>query len=127
MKEGIEIGQITWQAESDELYRGLPSVYSQGTGQGTSVLGHYPEYVDIASQRGAKRFQIPTDIWNNMSPDEQWAANIKFLDRMILRGDNITLATPLSQVKPGSFFQRELNYLYGKGFKVSFDGLWLIK
>jgi len=46
---------------------------------------------------------------------------------MILRGDNIRLATPLNQVKPGSFFQKELNYLFDKGYKVSSDGLWLVK
>ena len=55
------------------------------------------------------------------------AANTRFLDRMILRGDNIRLATPLSKVKPGSFYQKELNYLFDKGYKVSSDGLWLVK
>jgi len=62
-----------------------------------------------------------------MSAAEQWGANTKFLDEMILRGDNIRLATPLSKVKPGSFYQRELNYLFNKGFKVSSDGLFLVK
>ncbi len=94
---------------------------------GTSVLGHYPEYVKLAESLGARRFQIPTSVWNKMSAAEQWTANTKFLDRMILRGDNIRLATPLNQVKPGSFFQKELNYLFGKGYKVSSDGLWLTK
>lgn len=94
---------------------------------GTSVLGHYPEYVKLAESLGARRFQIPTSVWNKMSAAEQWTANTKFLDRMILRGDNIRLATPLNQVKPGSFFQKELNYLFDKGYKVSSDGLWLVK
>jgi hypothetical protein len=62
-----------------------------------------------------------------MSPVEQWAANQKFLDRMILRGDNIRLATKLNKVKPGSFFQKELNYLFDKGYKLSSDGLSLVK
>jgi len=44
---------------------------------------------------------------------------------MILRGDNIRLATPLNSVKPGSFYEAELNYLFGKGYSVSSDGLWL--
>ena len=92
---------------------------------GTTVLGHYPAYTKLASKLGASRFQIPTNVWNKMSAAEQWIANTKFLDRMILRGDNIRLATPLSKVKPGSFFQKELNYLFSKGYKV--DGLWLVK
>jgi RHS repeat-associated protein len=94
---------------------------------GTTVLGHYPEYVKLAESIGARRFQIPTSVWNKMSAAEQWTANTKFLDRMILRGDKIRLATPLNQVKPGSFFQKELNYLFDKGYKVSSDGLWLTK
>lgn len=94
---------------------------------GTTVLGHYPAYTKLATELGARRFQIPTSVWNKMSAAEQWTANTKFLDRMILRGDNIRLATPLNQVKPGSFFQKELNYLFDKGYKVSSDGLWLVK
>ena len=94
---------------------------------GVTVLGHYPSYTKLAGQLGAKRFNIPTNIWNKMTASQKWAANQKFLDRMILRGDNIRLSTPLNQVKPGSFYQKELNYLFNKGYKVSSDGLWLIK
>ena len=94
---------------------------------GISVLGHYPEYVNLANKLGAKTFQVPVNVWNKMSPKEQWTANTKFLDRMILRGDNIRLATPLNRVKPGSFFQKELNYLFDKGYKVNSTGSQLIK
>lgn len=94
---------------------------------GTTVLGHYPEYVKLAESIGARRFQIPKSVWNKMSAAEQWTANTKFLDRMILRGDKIRLSTPLNQVKPGSFVQKEFNYLFDKGYKVSSDGLWLTK
>ncbi|SKB90439.1 hypothetical protein SAMN05660349_03275 [Macellibacteroides fermentans] len=45
---------------------------------------------------------------------------------MILIGDNIRLATPLNRVKPGSFFQKELNYLFDKGYKVNSTGSQLI-
>jgi hypothetical protein len=94
----------------------------------TTVLGHYPDYVNLAERMGARRFQIPTNVWNKMSPAEQWAANVKFLDRTIMRGDNIRLATPLSQVKPGSFFERELKYLFiDNNYKISSDGLWIVK
>jgi RHS repeat-associated protein len=94
---------------------------------GTSVLGHYPDYVKLAESLGARRFQIPQSIWNKMSTTQQWKANSKFLDRMILRGDNIRLATPLNQVKKNSWYAKELEYLYSKGYKASSDGLWLIK
>ncbi len=62
-----------------------------------------------------------------MTAAEQWTANTKFLDRMVLRGENIRLTTQLNNVRPASFFQKELNYLFEMGYKVSPDGLWLIK
>ena len=62
-----------------------------------------------------------------MSDAEKWSANRKFLDRMIVRGDEIVLATPLERVKSGSYYQRELNYLFQKGFQVSKDGTRLIR
>jgi hypothetical protein len=96
-------------------------------GGGMTVLGHHPEYIDLAAELGARKFNIPTNIWRSMSDAERWVANQKFLDRMILRGDNIRLATPINQVKPGSFYQKELEYLFEKGYKISSDGLQLYK
>jgi RHS repeat-associated protein len=93
---------------------------------GRTVLGHYPEYTQLAGEFGARRFNIPTHVWNRMTDAERWAANQKFLDRMIRRGDVVILATPLDKVKPGSYFQRELDYLFGHGYKLSPDGTRLI-
>lgn len=92
---------------------------------GISVLGHYPEYVKLANKLNAKRFNIPTEIWKKMTDAERWIANQKFLDRMIARGDKIRLATPLNKVRPGTYYERELNYLFGKGYRVK--GNYLIK
>lgn len=57
-----------------------------------------------------------------MSEIERWKANQKFLDRIIDRGDDIILATPLKKVRPGSYFARELEYLSSKGYVLSADG-----
>lgn len=62
-----------------------------------------------------------------MSEAERWGANQKFLDRMISRGDEIILATPLDKVRPGSYFARELEYMGSKGYVPSADGTRLIK
>jgi hypothetical protein len=59
---------------------------------GKSVLGSHPDYLDLADDLGAKRFSIPTEIWNKMTPAQRWAANQKFLDRMSARGDDIILS-----------------------------------
>ena len=93
---------------------------------GKTVLGHYPAYTELAEQLGARRFNIPTSVWKKMSEAERWAANTKFLDRMIARGDDVILATRADLAKPGSYFERELEYLLTKGFKISEDGLRLI-
>ena len=57
-----------------------------------------------------------------MSPTEQWAANQKFLDRMIARGDDVILASPVKAAEPGTCFARELEYLRSNGFTLSTDG-----
>jgi RHS repeat-associated protein len=93
---------------------------------GKTVLGHKPEYVTLADEIGARRFNIPTEVWEKMGDAERWAANQKFLDRMINRGDEIILATPGDKARRGSFFHREMEYLKNKGYKLSEDKMKLI-
>lgn len=95
--------------------------------EGTRVIGHYPEYVNLAQKGGGKYFNIPSHIWNKLTPAQQWAANTKFLDRLIAHGGKVRLATPLTKVKPGSFLEKEINYLMNHGYSISEDGLWLVK
>ncbi len=86
------------------------------------VLGHYPEYVELAQRTGARTFSMSDEAWSSMSPDEQWLRNQRFLDRAIERGDEISLATPVDRVRPGSFYERELQYLGKHGYVPSEDG-----
>ncbi len=121
--EIIQLGLFEGLSELGKIGE-LDAVANQG---GITVIGHYPQYGELAKSLGARRFQIPPSVFDKMSAAEQWKANTKFLDRTILRGDKIRLATPLNQVKPNSWYARELKYLYGKGYKASSDGLWLVK
>jgi RHS repeat-associated protein len=95
---------------------------------GKTVLGHYPNYLKLADEIGARRFNIPTEVWNKMNSAEQWAANQKFLDRAIARGDDIILSNPVKNINniSGSF-RKELDYLGSKGFKLSEDGLRMVR
>jgi hypothetical protein len=63
-----------------------------------------------------------------MSKAEQWAANQKFLDRAIARGDDILLSNPVRNINdvPGAFRQ-ELDYLMSRGFSLSADGARLVR
>lgn len=76
----------------------------------------------MAESLGARVFKIPEKIWNEMSPEQRWEANRKFLDRMIERGDEIILATPIERARPNSFFLRELEYLRKMGYVPNSDG-----
>ena len=95
---------------------------------GKTVLGKFPDYLNFAEEIGAKRFNIPTKTWNKMTKAEQWAANTKFLNRMIKRGDDVILSNPVKNLNDVSgAFRKELNYLIKKGFRLSKDGRKMIR
>jgi len=117
---------ITGGAALKVLHAGPKAAKGAAAG-GKTVLGHFPEYRRLGDSLNARTFYIPEAAWNKMSEAERWAANQKFLDRMISRGDEIILATPLDEVRPGSYLARELEYLVSKGYVPSADGTRLIK
>ena len=67
-------------------------------GSGKTVLGRFPRYVKLSDKLNARRFQIPDEVWERMTAAEQWAANRRFLDRTIARGDEIILAYAVKDV-----------------------------
>ena len=91
-----------------------------------TVLGRYPDYVRVSDQLDARRFEVPPETWERMTPAERWEANRKFLDRTISRGDEIVLSNPASQAKPGTTFYDEIKYLESRGYRVSDDGLHML-
>jgi hypothetical protein len=93
---------------------------------GKTVLGRYPRYVELSDELNARRFEIPIPVWNRMTPSEQWAANQRFLDRTIARGDEVILASPIDDLPPTSSFAKELRYMRSKGYRVSEDGKKLL-
>ncbi|MFA5144022.1 MAG: hypothetical protein WC522_07665 [Candidatus Omnitrophota bacterium] len=90
------------------------------------VLGRYPDYVNVADQLGARRFQVPMEIWSKMSNGEQWAANVKALERTIERGGRFILGSPVEKATPGTGFFNELQHLVSKGYRISSNGKYLI-
>jgi len=95
--------------------------------EGTTVLGHFPEYLQKADELGARRFSIPTQIWASMGEGQRWAANEKFLERVAARRDKIVLSNHITKVRPGSSLEREVKYMLSqKKYTVSPDGLALL-
>jgi len=92
-----------------------------------TVLGKYPDYLNKAEELGAKRFNVPKEVWKSMTPEERWAANRKFLDRSISRGDEIVLSNKTKSVSEATgSYRKELEYLESKGYTLTEDGMKMI-
>lgn len=79
------------------------------------MLGHYPEYKTMAKREGFRYFEVPKKHWDRLGeigPGEQWAANKRFLDRGIARGEEHVLSGPVREGP--SQLRLELEYLAGR-------------
>lgn len=94
---------------------------------GEIVLGHYPFYIEEAERRGARCFNLHADIWDCLTDDERWEQNRRFLDEAIEQGDEIILATSLGNVRIGSYFEKELQYLASCGYRPTSDKRRLVR
>jgi hypothetical protein len=100
----------------------------QAANKVAAVIGKYPNYLKVADEVGAKRFNIPTNIWNKMSETQRWAANQKFLDRAITRSGDIMLDKPIKDINSVSGeLRKELNYLSQRGYELSRDGSRMVR
>ena len=105
----------------------LAQMYKPATrNTGVTVLGRYPDYVDLSNEIMARRFEIPPEAWKAMMPEAQWTANVKLLDRTIARGDTIVLSNNAHSVNPISYFVKEILYLQKKGYSIYADGFSMI-
>jgi RHS repeat-associated protein len=118
----VTVGQVFWFGPMSGAAAASEGAAAASEGKGVTVLGHYPAYTNMAEASGANYFNVPTAEWNAMSSSEQWSMNQKSLDDAISRGDRFQLATPLDQVRPGSFYERELEYLQSKGYVPNATG-----
>ena len=92
-----------------------------------AVIGKYPNYLKVADQIGAKRFNIPSNVWNKMTEAECWTVNQKFLDRAIAHGGDIMLDKPIKDISSVSGeLRKELDYLSHRGYELSRDGSRMI-
>jgi hypothetical protein len=90
-----------------------------------TVLGRYPDYINIADDVGGKVFSIDVNLWNSLSEAERWALNQQFLDQCVAKGDYFYLASGWANAGTG-YYWMELNYLFSLGYTLSPNGLWLI-
>src|SRR2546421_7438832 len=133
------VGRLAWSRGNMRRFSvrgGIPFATAPGTdgvvtaragGWPNAIsLGHFPEYLDLGARTGARTFSLSDKVFNAMSPEEQWISIQRFLDRAMERGSEIRLATPLDAIRPGSFLEREVQYLFKNGFVPSADGTMLV-
>ena len=121
----LKLKYLRYAANLFKLKRGLAA--AETVKRGITVLGKMKDYLRVADELAAKRFSIPMKIWEKMTQAERWAANTKFLDRAIARGDDIILSNSAFKAEAGSTFAREIEYMVEKGYKIAEDGMSLIK
>jgi RHS repeat-associated protein len=102
-------------------------VAATAANRGVTVLGHHPGYIQYAERIGARYFKtIPQDIAERMGREGLRAANTRFLDRLIARGDIVELSTPAALARAGSTFAWELQYLQSHGYRLTVDGMRML-
>ena len=94
----------------------------------TIVLGKYPDYLNLAEDLNAETFNIPDELWEELSATEQWALNKAFIDVAVDNGAVIRLSN--SVYDPETFtgaYAREINYLmYVHDYHPSADGMEML-
>jgi len=91
-------------------------------------LGKVGHYEIVAEALGANSFEIPPAIWAKMTTTEKLAANRRFLDRAIERGDEIIFSDPVKNIDEiKGAFREEIEYLIKKGYKLNDDGFGMTR
>jgi hypothetical protein len=117
-EEGLVLGErLSTEVGSGTLSQDLINLSeSHVSDTGKTVLGHFEDitgtgnYIDKAQRLNASYFDLG-DVFDTLSPAEQQAANLHFLDTISANGDNVLLSVPKTLIRPGSALQNEIEYL----------------
>jgi len=90
------------------------TIAARGGWNRLTIIGHGPQYTELAAEIGARYFFVPNQKWDKLRIEEQAAMNLGFLKATIARRDVVVLATPV--FKDNGFFAREIDYLLTKGY-----------
>ena len=127
---GLMLGMATGEGEAAAARAGIRGA-EQTANRVAAVIGKFsnsPNYLEVAENLGAKKFNIPQHIWAKMSEAQRWTANQKFLDRAIGRGGDFMLDKPIKGISSVSGqLRKELNYLSQRGYELSRDGSRMVR
>jgi hypothetical protein len=99
--------------------------WALATNGNTIVLGSFPGYLALANQLGANALNIPMSEWDAMTPAQQWATNVAFLNAAIANASDIILSANVDAAQAGTAFYNEIQYLLEQGCTVGPNG-WSI-
>jgi len=93
-------------------------------------LGHFSRegvsYQKVAAHYNATYFKV--DDWNavtkGLSQDEIWRINENFLTQQLREGKQILFSHDPLRARPGSFFEREVNFLKDLGYNFKQRNQW---
>jgi hypothetical protein len=109
------------QQEAGTIVEDASSISSDGI---TTVIGRFPENMELAKEIGANWLNTPKEIWNNL-PEGGWSRNLQWLQEAVIRGDTFMVASDIANAHEGSGFAKELEYLKGLGYTISINGDYL--
>ena len=123
---GMTGAAVGWASRGSTTAVAGSGAASTSAGVADRVIGHHPQYLQVAEAIGAKYFNIPSAQWNAMSESARWAANKGFLDQGIKEGAEFVLATRRTDIRSGSILAREVKYLLEQGYQWAADKLSLV-
>ncbi|NVJ91090.1 MAG: DUF637 domain-containing protein, partial [Methylocystaceae bacterium] len=98
----------------------------------TILLGRYSEdgisYNKVAQENNATYFELDNwdDVTKGLEEDQVWKINRTFLEEQVSQGKKVIFSHDPNSPSPGTFFEREVEFLTEKEFKFKKrdDGLW---
>lgn len=90
------------------------------------MLGRFPGYITKAISKDASYFDIGSE-WDRLVAEgvDPWDLNQYFLDTRIAAGDRVLLSVPKTEIPPGTYLAREVQYLIENGY--SWVNQWALK
>jgi RHS repeat-associated protein len=130
--EGANRGAGTLTSRGADWFEDVAKNATRNPDSDQLVLGHFARegtsYQKVAAHYKATYFKV--DDWNTvtkgLSQDEIWKINETFLTQQLKQGKQVLFSHDPLKARPGSFFEREVNFMQelGYGFKQKNQWTW---
>jgi hypothetical protein len=100
--------------------------------QPLAVIGSYvatattSSYYVLGAALGATWLNVPLNVWNSMSEEEQWDTNEEFLFNAVNAGQTFVSSTPRALIQAGTWLAEEVNYLIAHNYQWDSSGTTLL-